>query len=476
MKKLLLCGLAMGMMMAVAVSCQATTFTTNDGVLSIDVPDSNEFLSSSWTVTTDPNYWFAISDGASTITVDHLSNGENLPAVQVANQNYSAVYQAFVSTQNEVFVVKAMASSASDLPELMEIVGTIKVLRYDTKKAINSNKVTVSEFALRAIGAVYYVNVDKLNVRSTCSTDGTKLGSLGYGEEVMVNGMVTRNGEDYGWYQINYNGSNAYVASEFLSNSKPAAGVAAGESKVADTPAGQTRATSTGRVVPVTDAKGYSMGNLTLYSDGYYYSNDGVAFRDNGNGSFTQVGGETMRYSLDYLDWLDDDIIVDDDAIVIDDPFPVTDAKGYGRGYLTPYNDGYYRSEGMGLFVSRGDGSYINPSTGYILYDFTYPDRLKGGYYDDEIIDDRYDNDDIIDDRHGSYPNDDDIIDDRYDNEDIIDDRYGSYPNDDDIIDDRYDNDDDIIDDRYGYDDDDIIDDRYDDLVYDYDDDAIIYE
>ena len=106
---------------------------TSDGVLSIAAP------SETWEVTADPNYWFAMTDGMNTITIEHLANGESLPAVAVADETYEAVYQAFVSTRNEVFVVKGSAVRAEALESIMRSIGTIKILQFNTKTAINKS-------------------------------------------------------------------------------------------------------------------------------------------------------------------------------------------------------------------------------------------------------------------------------------------------------------------------------------------------
>ena len=76
-----------------------TVYQTADGVLSIQAPGAD------WVALSDPNYWFAITDGDDLITVSHLSNGEALPPVTVADSEYAAVCHAYVSTENEVFVI-----------------------------------------------------------------------------------------------------------------------------------------------------------------------------------------------------------------------------------------------------------------------------------------------------------------------------------------------------------------------------------
>lgn len=323
MKKLLLGGLAMGVMLLSAVSVNAATFMTADGVLSIETPDpdtSSGIPVNSWFEISDPTYWFTISDGKSTITIDHLSNGEALPQVQVADDNYAAAYQAFVSTKNEVFVVKALAADTATLQTLMEITGSIKVLKFDTKTTIKSSDMAnVSEFGLREINATYYSTTDDLNIRTGCATDAPIIGTLGYGEEVLVKGAVTRNGQDYGWCQISYGGTDAYVSASFLSATK----------------GGGAAATDIGKAFRVWDANGNVQGNLVRRSDGYYYSNDMQQYRSNGNGSYTgaQVG----------------DVLYDHD--------PTASGSGSATGETITV---YWLNGNAETLYLHGDGSYYN--------------------------------------------------------------------------------------------------------------------
>ena len=59
---------------AVQTAQQSKAIQTQDGVLSILVPNDQ------WHVMTDASHWFVISDGENSITIDHLANGETLPA------------------------------------------------------------------------------------------------------------------------------------------------------------------------------------------------------------------------------------------------------------------------------------------------------------------------------------------------------------------------------------------------------------
>ena len=194
-----------------SVQAAGETVTTADGVLSIQLPASG------WQQMADPNYWFVATNGIDVITIDHLSNGESLPSVEVAGNNYGAVYHAFVSTKNEVFVVKGSVVDQASMEDIMKAISTIKVLQFDTKTAVvKEEPVQSGEFGVRALSGIYIVSADELNVRAGYSSDETVLGQLYKDEEVQVTGVVTQGGKDYGWYQILYNGATAYVSSGFL--------------------------------------------------------------------------------------------------------------------------------------------------------------------------------------------------------------------------------------------------------------------
>lgn len=198
----------------------ATVITTADGVLSIETSGDE------WEEKEDSDSWFEVTDGKSSITVDHLSNSEDLPDVKTADEEYEAVCQTFVSTTNEIFVVTGLAESREALEDVMKMIGTVKVLKYDTKTAFQKETqapetVQTSQPGIRAIDAVYYVSADSLNVRGSDSEDGEIIGSLYKGEAVTVVGAVTKDGSDTGWYQIRYQGRDGYASSSYLSLTAP---------------------------------------------------------------------------------------------------------------------------------------------------------------------------------------------------------------------------------------------------------------
>ena len=58
---------AAALCLTIPAAAEPQTYTTGDGVLSIDLPDEN------WKEMSDPGKWVSFSDGANLITLEHLS-------------------------------------------------------------------------------------------------------------------------------------------------------------------------------------------------------------------------------------------------------------------------------------------------------------------------------------------------------------------------------------------------------------------
>ena len=67
----------------------------------------------------------------------------------------------------------------------------------------------------------YVTSIRDLNVRSEPRATSTYLGGIPHGSPVAVKGAVQENGKDTGWYQIDYNGSTAYVAAMYVGKEAP---------------------------------------------------------------------------------------------------------------------------------------------------------------------------------------------------------------------------------------------------------------
>ena len=177
-----------------------------------------------------------MTDGDDFITISHLSNGEALPAVMVANEEFSAIYHAYVSTDNEIFVIRGCAVEQEGLKDIMQAISTIRILKLNTKQAIAPAK-PASEFEVESYSATLYSKSKRLNVRASWSVDSARLGYLKKGQSVNVTGIVKRYGKDFGWYRIAYNGGSAYVNAKYLSAKKPrSSGSGSGSSSQEDPP------------------------------------------------------------------------------------------------------------------------------------------------------------------------------------------------------------------------------------------------
>ncbi len=80
----------------------------------------------------------------------------------------------------------------------------------ESEEVSEESEVEEPEFTVEEHSAVLFVK-KAVNVRIGPSTDYEKIGGLGKGDQIEVTGIA-----DTGWYQIQYNGATAYVASSYL--------------------------------------------------------------------------------------------------------------------------------------------------------------------------------------------------------------------------------------------------------------------
>lgn len=334
MKKSVLAALAVSFaaFLAIPAAADTETFTTSDGVLSIDLPSEN------WKQMEDPSKWVALSDGGNLLTIDHLSNGEKLPDMTVADDHYVNVYQAVFSTQNEVFIITGSVVDSEDIPEVANMIMSAKVLKYDTKTAIRKEDApTVSEFSVVPTDKTMYVTADGLNVRTGCSTDDQIIGGFGYGASVHVTGVVQRNGADYGWSQVAYENGTGYVSSNFLSATEPAPKQNtsntnnSGNSGNSKTPNAGANYTGSAKSVYREDGS-----TLTIYEclDGYWRDKSGNAYSRITEYEFAATQSDVHLYTYDYTQITNDYNPAD---------YTVTAYDEMGTAYvLTMGQDGFY--------------------------------------------------------------------------------------------------------------------------------------
>ena len=125
-------------------------FITPDGVLSLELPDD------SWQHIPDVETWVTLSNGSDVITVYHLSNGETLPPMVVADITYTNVCQMILSSRNEVFVITGSARNESGFEDVREAVESAEILKKDTKLAVEKERSDTA--AVGSTKELYYAN------------------------------------------------------------------------------------------------------------------------------------------------------------------------------------------------------------------------------------------------------------------------------------------------------------------------------
>ena len=326
--------------MAVPALAEPQEYTTSDGVLSIELPDEN------WKEMADPATWAAFSDGANLITLEHLSNGEDLPDMAIADDHYVNVYQAIASTQNEVFIITGFVVDSAKITDVCKAIMSVKVLKYDTKLAVKKQQQETSAgYTIVPMDATMYTTAG-VNVRAGYSTNDKILGGLGAGSSVHVTGKVQKDGADLGWNQVSYNGGPGYISASFLTNKAPA------------NSSGSNSAQFTGEARTIYEIDGAA---VTVYkrTDGQWVDSEGHVY--------TQI--------TDYEFQADNGVV-----LTTNKPQAYTGNEPLSSGFtaywpnsnattLTPYSDGYYYSSEWIRYTDNQDGSYSG-ADGSTLYDY----------------------------------------------------------------------------------------------------------
>ena len=344
MKKSIIAVIAVSFAAFLSVPAAAETFTSSDGVISIELPNEN------WKEIEDSNKWIALSDGGNVLTIDHFSNGENLPEMTVADEHYVNTYQAVFTTQNEVFIITGYVVDPEKTPEISNMIISAKVLKYDTKTAIKKEATSsASEFSISPVDKTMYVTTDGLNVRTGCSTDEKILGAFEYGASVHVTGIVQKNGADYGWYQVSYGGGTGYVSANFLSDSAPEN--KQGKDSTSD------KASYTGSVKTVYDESGAS---FALYEgmDGLWYDKDGTAYTRLTDYEFQVYEGNKHVFTYDITQITNDYVPGDED----------TSGVGADSQSVTAYDE---NGDAVTLYSARDGFWYDEDGTAYTRHSAT---------------------------------------------------------------------------------------------------------
>ncbi len=362
--------LIVGMMTAVfafgTVSFGAE-YVTPDSVLKMELPGDD------WEQVKDASVWVKLSDGTDVITMEHLSNGETLPDMTVAEGRYQASCQTVISTVNEVFVITGQVQDEERLDEMRKAVESAKIQVYDTKTAVKKEEgpspgstktagnagstgstgnagstgntgssgstgsarpesvVEESEFSV-------WVTGQSLNVRSAPSTDAPVLGMVSYADALTVTGIVEENGSESGWYQVDYDGTAGYVSAQYVSVAPPTAE--------------KSGLTLTDEAVTLYKIDGDGATYVYKATDGCWYDGSGRQYSSNGDGTWTcATSGELWTQTAPASS-------VDENAQSV----MVTDEEGNNSQTLYwNESDGTWLNDAGGVYTANDDNTWTGP-------------------------------------------------------------------------------------------------------------------
>ena len=345
MKRFTLTALALlGASLLAAAPVWAETITTADGVLSIDTPDET------WKQTTDANFWITLTNGTDRITVTHLSNGDPLPTVDLAGTGYPAVYQAFLSTENEVFAVKGTAAQKTDLQKLISAIGTIKILKYDTKTQTRPASANTAGNKTSSAQAPAQ-NSGQAASKTSAPSQSIHLYTEGSYEPIII--TLDSDGFWRNSMGLTYtnNGNGVWMDANGITLYETAG---AGNSDKAEF--ATTELYTYGSYEPI---------YITLGSDGIWRNTMGLTFTDQGDGTWVDGNGITLYETAGTGDSSSDSNSGTD--IPVGETDVVYTYGSYEPIYITLGSDGIWRNSFGLTFTPNGDGSWTD-GNGITLY------------------------------------------------------------------------------------------------------------
>ena len=156
--------------LSVGAGDKTETFTTSDGVLSLELPDD------SWQEIKDPETWVSLSNGSELITLLHYRNGDELPRPTVADDTYDNVCQTYLSNRNEVFIITGFAADEEHFEDVRDAMESVKINIKDTKQAVagsgsGSSAGSSTENSVGSTKTLYYQNGNTVTI--TRYSDGS---------------------------------------------------------------------------------------------------------------------------------------------------------------------------------------------------------------------------------------------------------------------------------------------------------------
>lgn len=210
--------LAMLIMLSIANSVQATSFSITSGINSITVGDSYTItvkasgLTGKFNITHSDNVsvnvssvWIDNGVADSTITVTTKSTGKATVTLTPDSSGITDVNaEEFVTVSPQTDTVTVNAKSTSTDNSGSSSSGS---------SSSGSNQTSKPSFS--SVNQTVYAT-SSVNVRASYTTSSRKIGSLSAGDSITRTGIGSN-----GWSRVTYNGQTAYINTEYLATQKP---------------------------------------------------------------------------------------------------------------------------------------------------------------------------------------------------------------------------------------------------------------
>lgn len=232
----------------------STETVSNNGIVSLVLPDQ------SWVELPSASSAAFFSSGDCSIAVDIYEIGADLPTLLTTDDHHAMIYQTSTATKSYVILATGYVDEQYDFAGIRDSINSMSIaMEQITDNAVHK-KAPEPEFTVEDASYAAWVTSSALNVREEPGTDGAVIGEISYGTKVEVTGTVMKDGEEFGWVRIDYDGGDGFVSEKFLT-----------DEEIPDDPVVVDE-----RTVYTDDGE---KTKLYEYSDGTWQNADGVVFQ-----------------------------------------------------------------------------------------------------------------------------------------------------------------------------------------------------
>ena len=367
-KNFLLTALAfasMALMLTGSVSAEEQTAgssksVSENGAVTITLPTAE------WTEVASNEACVCFSNGNAAILFDHYSMNDSVPVIDAVGEDNIFFYQTIETANAVKYVFTAYTSNKSELTGIKYAIAGAEVNAEKLPKE-EKHEVVADQYSVEPADYTAYVTVAQLNVRPEGNTNSAPLGYLQYRDPVKITGIVSCNGVQTGWVQVDFNGMKGYVSYEFLSTSQPIERIPETETPGTNKTPDPNHPESVGVVIVRNSSEQYF--ELTRYDDDSVLDDNGDQYIGIRLGVWeNQTTGE-LFYDANYQSHVYDDETPEYEYHA--DFLGLTIAHNDLGRYveLSSYSDGTIKDENGDYYMAAGPGYWENLTTGEIFHE-----------------------------------------------------------------------------------------------------------